>query len=241
MTLTSAKTTGRRHVLLPRLALMALLLASACSALAKGPVAYALDPVHTRVLFAIEHAGYSHALGTVSGSTGTLVFDPQDWTQARLDVSVPLTRLDLGDAKWNEAALAGNLLDGKQFPQARFVSTRIEPQGEDRAYVFGHLTLHGVTREVRLDVKLNALKRYPLPPFRRTVGFSATSTIKRSDFGITSWKSLIGDDVELRIEAEATRSGQADEADDTAPPATSDAPTELPTDVPADPAPESHP
>ena len=67
------------------------------------------DPVHTRVLFAVEHAGFSHALGTVSGSTGTLVFDRDDWTSARLDVQVPLQRLDLGDEKWNKAVLASNL------------------------------------------------------------------------------------------------------------------------------------
>ncbi|MGN6153744.1 MAG: YceI family protein, partial [Lysobacteraceae bacterium] len=62
---------------------------------------YRLDPVHTRVLFAIEHAGFSHALGTVSGTTGTLDFDAGDWTTARLHASVPLTRADLGDAAWN--------------------------------------------------------------------------------------------------------------------------------------------
>ena len=50
-----------------------------------------------------------------------------------------------------------------------------------------------------------------MPPFRRTVGFSATTTISRADFGITAWKSVIGDDVELRIEAEATYDGKADD------------------------------
>src|SRR3546814_4322557 len=73
---------------------------------------YALDPVHTRVMFELSHAGYSQAIGTVSGSTGTLVFDPGDWSVARVEVSVPLLRLDLGDAKWNRAALGRNLLDG---------------------------------------------------------------------------------------------------------------------------------
>lgn len=204
----------RRLPALHRCAL-ALLLAVPALALAKGPVAYALDPVHTRVMFAVEHAGFSHALGTVSGSTGTLVFDPDDWASARLDVAVPLARADLGDAKWNQAVLAGNLLDVGQFPEARFVSTRIEPDGAGGAAVHGTLTLHGVSREICLQVKLNALKRHPLPPFRRTAGFSATTTLQRSDFGITAWKSVIGDTVELRIEAEATRRGKAgDENDD---------------------------
>ncbi|MGS1078191.1 YceI family protein [Pseudoxanthomonas beigongshangi] len=190
------------------------LLAIACPALARGPVAYALDPVHTRVMFAVEHAGFSQAIGTVSGSTGTLVFDPDDWTTARLDVAVPLARADLGDAKWNQAVLAGNLLDAERFPEARFISSRVEPAAPDHATVCGTLTLHGVSRELCLDVKLNAIKRHPLPPFRRTAGFSATTSLQRSDFGITAWKSVIGDTVALRIEAEATRTGKADDSED---------------------------
>lgn len=166
---------------------------------------YALDPVHTRVLFAIEHAGFSKALGTVSGSTGVLWFDPDDWSRARLDVRVPLTRLDLGDAKWNAATLARNLLDGDAHPQAHFVSSAVQPGDPGRATVCGTLTLRGVAQPLCMDVTLNALKRHPMPPFRRTAGFSATATLSRSAFGIDAWSSLIGDTVELRIEAEAVR------------------------------------
>lgn len=179
---------------------------------------YALDPVHTRVMFAISHAGFSQALGTVSGSTGSLSFDRDDWRSARLDVRVPLNRLDLGDAKWNAAALAGNLLDGARYPEARFVSDRVEPVDADRAQVCGQLTLHGKTAPLCMDVRLNALKRHPLPPFRRTAGFSATATLSRAAFGIDAWKSVIGDSVELRIEAEAVRERKPDDSDEPAPP-----------------------
>lgn len=183
---------------------------------AAEPETYALDPVHTRVLFAIEHAGLSKALGTVSGSTGSLLFDRDDWRSARLDVRVPLTRLDLGDAQWNTAALAANLLDGERHPEAHFVSHTIEPTDADHAKVCGELTLRAVTRPLCMDVTLNALKRYPLPPFRRTVGFSATAVLSRADYGIDAWKSMIGDKVELRIEAEAVRSHRIDDAVDEA-------------------------
>lgn len=189
---------------LRRVAALSLLLP--LPALAADAETWRLDPVHTRVMFAISHAGFSNAIGTVSGSTGTLVFDPEDWTTASLKASVPLTRLDLGDTKWNEATLAGNLLDAKDHPTAEFVSVRIEPLAADRARVHGTLTLRGVAQPVALDVKLNAAKRHPLPPFRRTVGFSATATLSRKAFGIDAWSSVIGDSVELRIEAEAVRS-----------------------------------
>ncbi|MEQ1512240.1 MAG: YceI family protein [Lysobacteraceae bacterium] len=175
-------------------------------AIAAEPVRYNLDPVHTRVMFAIDHAGFSKAIGTVSGTTGSLVFDPEHWREARLQAVVPLARIDLGDVGWNKAASAGNLLDVDQYPTAEFVATRVEPAAPDRASVYGRLTLHGVSREIVLDVRLNAVKRHPLPPFRRTVGFSATTLLSRKDFGIDAWPSVIGDTVELRIEAEATRS-----------------------------------
>ena len=214
------------------LAFPALVLTSLAATAA--PVRYALDPVHTRVLFAVEHAGFSKALGTVSGSSGTLVFDPDDWAAATLEVTVPLRRADLGDAKWNEATLARNLLDAERFPDAHFVSTKVEASDATHAKVTGNLTLHGVTRPVTLDVTLNALKRHPLPPFRRTAGFSATATLSRAAFGVDAWKSMIGDTVELRIEAESVREGRADSDDDagkTTEPAAPEQPAPATTDT----------
>ena len=186
----------------------------ATGASAAGPETYALDPVHTRVMFAVGHAGFSSAIGTVSGSTGTLVFDREDWRSARLDVRVPVARLDLGDAKWNAATLAANLLDGARHPEARFVSTTVAPAAADHARVCGQLTLRGVSRPLCMDVVLNALKRHPLPPFRHTAGFSATATLSRSDYGIDAWASMIGDKVEVRIEAEAVHSNRTGPAAD---------------------------
>ena len=93
-----------------------------------------------------------------------------------------------------------------RFAQNRLIYfTYNKPIDAQRASVYGTLRLHGVSKEVKLDVTLNALKRHPMPPFRRTAGFSATTTLNRMDFGIDAWKAVIGDTVELRIEAEAVR------------------------------------
>ena len=75
----------------------------------RHPVQYQTGCAVTRF---ISHAGFSNAIGTVSGSTGTLAFDPDDWTRARVDVRVPLARVDLGDADWNKATLAKSLPNG---------------------------------------------------------------------------------------------------------------------------------
>jgi polyisoprenoid-binding protein YceI len=184
---------------------------------------YTLDPVHTRVVVFVGHAEFSQAVGTISGSTGTVRFDPEDWPGAQVDVTVPVQRLDLGDAKWNAAALAANLLDAQRHPQARFVSSTVEPVDAAHARACGQLTLRGVTRPLCMDVTFNALKRHPLPPFRRTAGFSATATLSRKAFGITAWPTVIGDAVTLRIEAEAVR-GQPRGVSDPVAPAADGAP-----------------
>ena len=192
----------------------------ACATAHAGePPRYVIDPVHTRVLFEIDHAGFSKAIGTVSGSEGSLQFDADDWSTAKLEVTVPMQRLDMGDSGWSASVFAPRFLDIKRYPQARFVSTRVERHEGNRGTVCGELTLHGTTRPLCMALVLNRIARYPLPPFRRTAGFSARASLKRSDFGMTSWRSLVGDEVELRIEAELFRRNGDDP-----PPAAGDAP-----------------
>lgn len=167
--------------------------------------AHAIDPVHTRIVISIDHAGFSSAIGTVSGSTGTLHLVPESWEGAHVAVDIPLDRLDFGDDDWNRAVAAGGLLDTGRHPTAHFRSTRVDALDPRRARIHGELTLRGTTREVVLDAVRNGERRHPLPPFRPTVGFSATATLSRADFGSTAWGSVIGDAVDVRIELEATR------------------------------------
>lgn len=200
--------------------------AAATAAATDAPDTFALDPVHTRVALSIDHAGFSRAIGTVSGTTGQLRFAPGDWSSASVVASVPLARLDFGDADWNRAVAARGLLDSARNPVAHFASTRVEAIDDRRARIHGALTLRGVTRDVVLDATLNGHRRHPLPPFRRTIGFSATTTLSRADFGSTAWGSVIGDAVELRIELEAVRArDDAAAVPDTAPPADKDTKT----------------
>ena len=168
---------------------------------------FELDPVHTRIAFQVSHAGLSNPIGTFSGTTGTLSFDEDDWTTAQLTVSIPITTLDLGDANWQKKILDPTFFNSTKYPEAHFVSNRIERTGEHAAQVTGELTMHGVTRPVTLSVTLNALKRHPLT-FKRTAGFSATGKLSRKDFGMDAWSSLVGDEVSLIIEAEAVRGGK---------------------------------
>ena len=219
---------------LSRLSMPLAAVIAACCACATAhagePPRYVIDPVHTRVLFEIDHAGFSKAIGTVSGSEGSLLFDADDWSSAKLEVTVPMRRLDMGDSGWTASVFAPRFLDVKRYPQARFVSTRVERREGNRGTLCGELTLHGTTRPLCMELVLNKIARYPLPPFRRTAGFSARTSIKRSDFGMKSWRSLVGDEVELRIEAELVR---RDDHDASAKP--DHVPAETPDDEPANP------
>ena len=194
-----------RSLFLPA-GLAALLFAAPASA-----GSYAIDPVHTRIAFQVSHAGFSWPIGTFARARGSLEFDPKDWSQARVDVRFPIATLELGDADWRDKILDRTFFDAEKFPEARFVSTRVVPEG-DGASVTGDLTLHGVTQPVTLKVKLNALARHPLT-FRRTAGFSATGTLSRKAFGMDKWEKLVGDEVRLILEVEATRDKDAGEAD----------------------------
>lgn len=186
-----------------RKTLICLLLLST-SGQAAAADAWRLDPVHTRVLFKVDHAGYSQALGLFPDITGELRFDPADWASARLEVRIPLARLQIGDDGWRDKLLTRPFFDAAAFPEARFVSTRVEPVDAENARVYGQLTLRGVAREVVLDVRLNKLARHPLT-FRRTAGFSASAELDRRDFGMDAWPNVIGQRVTLEIQAEATR------------------------------------
>lgn len=186
---------------------LALAWAPAAAAADDGLRGYRLDPVHTRVLFAVDHAGYTTALGTVSGSTGAIAFDPGDWTRAKLRVTVPLQRVDFGDDAWNQAVRG--MLDADRYPEAVFVSERVVREGDRHARACGTLAFHGRNEPFCLSVRFNQLRRAPLPPFAQTIGFSATGTLSRGAFGVDDWSSLVGDEVTFRIEVEAVRDDAA--------------------------------
>lgn len=164
-----------------------------------------IDPIHTRVAFTVSHAGFSNAIGTFSGSTGQLQFDENNWSQASVSVSVPLASLNLGDPNWQEKMLDSTFFDAKKFPMATFISQRVEKLSDNTGIAYGTLTIHGSSQPVDLSFTLNALKRHPLN-FKKTIGFSATVTLSRKAFGIDAWSNLIGDEVKILIELEATRS-----------------------------------
>ncbi len=181
---------------------MAFLWSTLACAVNAAPVVYTLDTAHSRVSFYINHLGFSTSIGLFKVAEGRFVFDNEAWSQSTVDVSIPVSSLELGDATWNAHMLSAQWLDAAQFPQMRFVGKKVESDGHGGGKLYGELTLKGVTQPVVLDVKLNKLGEHPMKK-APAVGFTGTTIIHRSDFGMQSSLGAVGDDVQIRVEIEA--------------------------------------
>lgn len=165
---------------------------------------YRFDTVHSQVFFCVSHLGFSNPCGRMRVKSGFIHFDKNHWTQAKVDVVVDTASLDLGDAKWDSMLRSWQFLETDKYPTAHYVSTGVTKTGDHSAIVHGKLSLRGKARPVDLHVIFNRAGIDPYS-FRYTAGFSATATIKRSDFGIKKYLPDIGDEVTLRIEVEGLR------------------------------------
>jgi len=128
-------------------------------------------------------------------------YDPGKPEASQIQVTIDADSLDVGDAAIGKQ-FARQFLGADRFPQATFTSAGVQQTGPGHGLLPGQLTLNGVTRPVTLDVTFNGTSPAFLGLGGHRMGFSATADVKRSDFGLTSWESLVGDDVRLLIEAE---------------------------------------
>ncbi|MCJ2069151.1 YceI family protein [Methylobacterium sp. J-030] len=159
---------------------------------------YAVDPAHTQVGWRVSHMGFSNYAGGFSDVSGTLALQPTNPAAAKLAVKIPVASVATTSAKLTDELKGDQWLDAAKFPDMTFVSTKVVPAGKDHAKVTGDLTLHGVTKPVTLDVALVGAGVNPLSK-KVTVGFEATGTLKRSEFGVKTYVPLIGDDLHLTI------------------------------------------
>ncbi len=175
-------------------------------AAAQAADTYKFDPVHTQITFFVNHLGFSNSSGRLHVSEGTLQLDEKDWSKSSVQVTIPLSTLDMGDATWKDHVSGPRYFDAEKFPTMTFKSTKVEAAGKNQLKITGDLTLHGVTKSVVLDTKVNKVGEHPMT-HRPAAGFSATTTVKRSEFGITQLIPMISDEVEIRIEVESSVPG----------------------------------
>jgi polyisoprenoid-binding protein YceI len=159
---------------------------------------YKADPLHSQVTFSVSHFGFTEFAGQFGDAEGSLTLDPAHPSAAKLQVSVPIASVKTTSGKLDEELKGAQWLDSGTFPQATFTSTKVTPTGKGHATIAGNLTLHGVTKPVVLNAQFIGAGVNPIDK-AYTVGFKASVTIKRSEFGVKTYVPVIGDDVELII------------------------------------------
>lgn len=169
---------------------------------------YSADPGHTLVSWEVDHLGFTPYFGLFGDIAGTLAIDPKNPSAAKVEITIPVSKVTTASA-----ALTAHLLRGPKEAggkpdffgtapaDARFVSTSVVATGET-AKVAGNLTFNGVTRPVTLDVAFYGAGKLPAQMGgKENLGFEARAVIRRSDFGLVTAIPLVSDEVKLKIAA----------------------------------------
>ena len=173
---------------------------------AAEPAKYRIDPAHFALAFSADHIGYADTLGMFLRGGGEFMFDEETRELSDLVVTIDMMSVFTNHDGRDSHLRNADFLDAENHPEAVFVMTSAEPETDTTGKVIGDLTFRGVTQPVTLDVELNKMGQYPFGN-NYVIGVSATTTIKRSDFGSTyavenGW---VGDEIPLTIEIEAIR------------------------------------
>ena len=161
---------------------------------------YSVEPSHTQIVFAYDHMGFTNNMGVITQPTGTLTLDKANLSASKVSITLPIANLTTGIPALNEHLAKPEFFDAAKFPTATFVSTSVKPDGATGADITGNLTIKGVTKPVTLDAELYGAGKAPaMAGGKENVGFVATTTIKRSDFGMGYGVPMVGDAIELKI------------------------------------------
>ena len=168
------------------------------------------DPAHTGVHFKVRHLMVSSVRGDFEKVSGKIVYDEADVTKSAADITIDAASINTREAKRDEDLRSPNFLDVAKYPTITFKSKRVEKTGNGTLKMTGDLTIHGMTKEVVLNVEgpTPAIKD---PLGNRRVGGQATTKINRKDFGLVWNKTLetggvvVGDEVEITIDVEIFR------------------------------------
>jgi len=189
----------KSHVIAATAAVLALL---ATPALADT---YQIDTSHTYLGFEISHLGFSTTYGRFTDVSGTIDLDEENPEASSVKVTIVPASIYSGDEKRDEHLRGADFFNVEEFPEMSFKSTSIEQTGEETGKITGDLTMHGVTKPVTLDTSFTKKGDYPMQEGVKAVGFNATASLKRSDFGIDKYVPMVGDEVTIIISLEAQR------------------------------------
>jgi polyisoprenoid-binding protein YceI len=202
-------TSNRRLVLLAALA-AAVGMPTAHAA----PATYTIVSKISRVSFTLGHQGFIQLIGTARIAPGSFTFDPDDWSKSVIAVSMPTRSIDMGDITWNKQIRADEEWARLwSTPALEFRSTSFERTDPTHGVLRGTLSMAGKTNPVTLQVRFNKLGRNEVSE-HRSVGFSATTTILRSQWGVSAYEDLVGDEMGVQVQLEAAIGRDVDAGND---------------------------
>jgi polyisoprenoid-binding protein YceI len=174
-----------------------------------GTTTWAIDPAHTHVEFAVKHLMISTVRGRFAGVSGTVITNDADPAKGIAEIEIDAASIDTREAQRDAHLKSPDFFDVGAHPKLIFKSKRVADMKGDAFKLIGDLTIHGVTREVALDVTSGGRGKDPWGGER--AAFSGHTTIKRSDYGLT-WNQaleaggfLVGDDVKITLDVELVK------------------------------------
>ena len=164
-----------------------------------------LDPAHTAAQFAVRHMGISTVRGAFTKVSGTVQYDPADPAKSSIDATIDAASTDTRVEMRDNDLRSSKFFDVAKYPSITFKSKRVEPAGTGKLKVTGDLTMHGVTKEVVLDVD-GPSEPFKDPRGNSHMGASATTTINRTDFGVgTIPAAMVAEQVTITIDMELVK------------------------------------
>ena len=165
---------------------------------------YAIDSAHTFPNFTINHLGFSTMHGRFNTTKGKLSIDMAKKTGS-VEITIDAASVDTGFKKRDDHLRSADFFNVNEFPEITFKSTKVSFKGDDKASVDGEITIKGVSKPITLSVDHIKCGVHPMNK-KQVCGFNATTTLKRSDFGVKYGIPAIGDEVNITLEAEAVKS-----------------------------------
>jgi polyisoprenoid-binding protein YceI len=163
-----------------------------------------IDGAHSSAQFSVRHMGISTVRGAFTKLSGTVQYDATNPIKTTIDATIEAASVDTRVEMRDNDLRGPNFFDASKYPTLTFKSKKVEEAGPGKLKVTGDLTIHGVTKEVTLDVEgPSAPVKDPRGNLR--VGASASTTINRRDFGVNGAAAVVGDDVPITIDMELTR------------------------------------
>jgi len=177
-------------------------LALTAGAALAAPEKYTLDSSHSQVIFSYDHLGFSTTYNMFSGFDGEIMFDEEDPAASSVSVSMPVMSLFTGWEERFEHFMRDDFFGATEDDMITFTSTDIEVTGDDTALITGDLTINDTTRSVTLDATLNKAATHPMAG-KPWMGFDATTTLLRSDYGLGKFAPNVSDELDVMISIEA--------------------------------------